>query len=185
MKKTIRTVIIVIVFAAIILGYYYYLSHRNVSNQDKVEKETDIEMIINTNLNLDYPKTPREVIKLYNKMLKCYYNDNPSEVEIKDLVLQQRELLDDELKENNPEAQMVQNTRNDISNAKDNGRTIVSSTVCSSNEIVYKTIDDRECAYVTSGYFIKNKDGYEKTTQKYVLRKDENGKWKIIVYYLC
>lgn len=39
-----------------------------------------------------------------------------------------------------------------------------------------------ECAYVTASYFVKGKDGYTKTYQQYVLRQDEDGKWKILAY---
>ena len=40
-----------------------------------------------------------------------------------------------------------------------------------------------EIAYVTASYFIKAGNSYEDTDEMYVLRKDEDGKWKILVYY--
>ena len=62
-------------------------------------------------------------------------------------------------------------------------RTIVSYTLPSSNEVQYRTVDDRECAYVETSYFIKEKTSYQKTYQTYVVRKDEDGQWKILVFY--
>ena len=52
-----------------------------------------------------------------------------------------------------------------------------------SNDVNYQTIDGDECAYVTASYFISEGKEYDRTNQMYVLRKDENGKWKILVFY--
>ena len=49
--------------------------------------------------------------------------------------------------------------------------------------MLYKTVDGDKCAYVTASYFIKGDDNYSKTYQEYVLRKDEDGNWKILVFY--
>ena len=40
-----------------------------------------------------------------------------------------------------------------------------------------------EIAYGTASYFIKNGSSYTKTYQKYVLRKDDDGDWKILTFY--
>ena len=45
------------------------------------------------------------------------------------------------------------------------------------------TVDGRECAYVKTSYFIKEGADYSKTHQMYVVRKDEDGNWKILVFY--
>ena len=42
---------------------------------------------------------------------------------------------------------------------------------------------DDEIAYVTSSYFVKEGNSYERTYQEYVLRQDANKDWKILVYY--
>jgi hypothetical protein len=43
--------------------------------------------------------------------------------------------------------------------------------------------NEDKLAYVTASYFVKEEKKYEKTYQMYVLRKDEEGKWKILTYY--
>ena len=185
MKKVIRTAIIGVVFLALIGGYYYYLTLRNHSGaESKVSKETPVEHLLGLDLEQKYPATPRAVIKTYNKFLKCMYNEDYSEQEFVNLAEKQRTLFDQELLDNNPQSQYVQDIRADIKKCKSENRSLRNTSVCGSNEVVYKTVDKRDCAYVSCSYFMRVGSDYETTTQQYVLRKDENGKWKILVYYI-
>ncbi len=185
MKKGIRTLIIALVCVLLIVGYYLYLSNRSGRGvETKENKESVAQQILGLNLEQDYPSTPRAVVKVYNRFLKCFYNEEYSDKEFVALSRKQRILLDEELLLNNPETQYIQNMRADIKDAKEQKRTIRSMSVCGTNEVVYKTIDKRDCAYVTCSYFIKNGSEYETTLQRYVLRKDDKGSWKILVYYI-
>jgi hypothetical protein len=40
-------------------------------------------------------------------------------------------------------------------------------------------------AYIVGHYFVKENTSYSDTYQKYALRKDADGKWKILGYQLC
>ncbi|MBU5231415.1 DUF6715 family protein, partial [Agathobacter rectalis] len=74
--KKIGIVIIAIVLIAGISGTFYMV---NSNSQKKVQKEktlTDIQKITSKDLDKNYPQTPREVVKLYNKILSCYYKEN-------------------------------------------------------------------------------------------------------------
>ena len=44
----------------------------------------------------------------------------------------------------------------------------------------YKKVDGSDCAYVTASYFLRSTKAYNRANQEYVLRKDENGDWKIL-----
>lgn len=185
MKKTIRTIAVVVVCAALIIGYYYYLSMRNDGGaQSKGDEQTEVEQVIGLPIEVDYPSTPREVVKVFNRILKCYYNEDYTDKQLVKLANKQRELLDEELLNNNPETQYMQNIRADINQFKEEKRTISNISMCGTNEVIYKTIDERECAYVTCSYFMKAGNEYETTYQRYVLRRDEEGNWKILVYYV-
>lgn len=182
--KHLKTIIIGVLFAALILGYYYYLSTRDNSSDDNKE-QTAVEKVTDLDLETKYPNTPRKVVEVFNEILCCYYNEEYSEKEFQKMASQQRLLLDAELLENNPEQQFLVSTRADINEYKEKGRTISSYAICGTDDVIYKTVDGRECAYVTCSYFIKDgKEGFENTYQCYVLRKDDEGQWKILVYYL-
>ena len=85
--------------------------------------------------------------------------------------------------ESNPEDTYFDALKADIAEYKEASKTIVSSSVCDSNDVKYQTVDGDECAYVTASYFINESKKYSRTNQTYVLRKDEDGKWKILVFY--
>lgn len=182
--KHMKTIIIGVICAALVFGYYFYLSTRDRS-ESPGDEPTEVEQVLDLDLKDKYPTTPREVVKVYNQILCCYYNEEYSEKEFQKLIEQQRSLFDEELLGNNPEPQFGNSMRNDINDYKENKRTIEGTTLCSTDEVVYKTVDDRECAYVTCSYFIKNgNEGFDRSYQRYVLRKDDDGNWKILVYYL-
>ena len=105
MKKQIRMIIVGLVCVALVVGYYYHLSHRSIKTAEDTTELTAITKITTKNLDTSYPQTPREVIKLYNDILKCYYNEDCTEDEIRALGVQARKLMDDELLQNNPEDQ--------------------------------------------------------------------------------
>lgn len=185
MKKVIRTVIIGLVFVLLIGGYYFYLTKRSGSGaQSKLPNETPVEKLLNTDLEQNYPTTPRAVIQMYNRFLKCMYGEDYSDQQFVNMVEKQKVLFDQELLDNNPQNQYIQNVRADVKKCKSEKRSIRNTSICGSNEVVYKTVDKRDCAYVSCSYFMKVADDYETTTQQYVLRKDNTGCWKILVYYI-
>jgi ketosteroid isomerase-like protein len=59
----------------------------------------------------------------------------------------------------------------------------MSSSVSDTNDVQYQTVDGDECAYVTASYFINENKKYSRTYQTFVLRKDDDGNWKILTWY--
>lgn len=183
MKKKIGLAIVVILCAGLIVAGYYFLSNReNASAEEKVEL-TEVQKINMENLDKDYPATPREVVKFYNRIISCYYSENYTDEELEEMADQARKLFDEELLENNPKEQYMEELRADIADYRERSKNIMSSSVCSTNDVKLQNVDGDECAYVTASYFIKEKKAYSKTFQMYVLRKDEDGNWKILVFY--
>jgi ketosteroid isomerase-like protein len=95
-----------------------------------------------------------------------------------------RMLFDDELAEQNPENEYYQSVKADVELYHELSKTINSATVCDTNDVKYQTIDGDECAYVTSSYFVNENKSYSRTYETFVLRKDAEGNWKILVFYL-
>lgn len=181
--KNAKIAVVIVICVGLVLGAYYYLINKNSTKTEENVKLTEVQEIITKDLNKNYPATPREVIKLYNRIITCFYNDKYSEDELYDLGDQARILFDDELLENNPRDEYFKSLKEDIEDYKDKQKTIASSAVDSSNDVVYKTVDGDECAYVKASYFIKEENSYSRTYQMYVLRKDADGNWKILVFY--
>ncbi len=181
MKKS-RIVIIVLLCAGLLIGGYAYWLNNNNASSENIEL-TKVQQLITKDLEKNYPKTPREVIKMYSEIISCFYNDEYTEKELEALVDQTLLLMDEELAANNPKDDYFKAVKEEITEYRSAERTIVSYTLPSSNEVQFRTVDERECAYVETSYFIKEKSSYEKTYQTYVVRKDADGNWKILVFY--
>lgn len=178
-----RIVVIAAVCTALVVGGFYYVTkQRSASVEDMVEL-TEVQSIITKNLEKNYPATPREVVKLYNRIIACYYNETYTDEELYQLGDQIRMLFDPELLENNPRDAYFTELKAEIEDYHEKSKTITSSNVCSSNEVNYQIVDGDECAYVNASYFINENKNFSRTYQTYVLRKDEDGDWKILVFY--
>lgn len=181
--KKVRVLVVSIICISLIVGYYYYLSAKNAASTEEKVTLTETDKLITKDLKNDYPSTPREVIKFYNRILKCYYDGDYTDEQLEELADQARMLMDNELLENNPRDQFLQSLKADIASYAENSKTISQTSVCGSNDVEYKTIDGDECAYVTASYFVKQKNEFTRTNQQYVLKKDDDGNWKILVFY--
>lgn len=180
MKKNLRAIIIVVICAALCIGYYYYLSNRDTGKEESL---TEVEQVITKDLDKSYPKTAREVVRFYNRILKCYYNEEHTDKQLEQLTEQARALMDQELQEKNKEKEYLDAVKADIKDYEEKEKVITSFTMDTSNEIDYKKVNGDECAYVDVSYFITEKDGSSRAAQTYILRKDKDGKWKILGFY--
>lgn len=183
MKKKAGFAVMAVVCVALIVGGYYYYTVQKREAAGNLENLTEVQKVITKNLELDYPKTPREVIRVYNRILACFYNQTCTEEEIEGLGDQARKLFDEELLENNPRDDYLRALKADIEEYHDRSRVISSMDVCSASEVKEQTVDGAECAYVEATYYIIEGKVPSQSHQTYVLRKDADGKWKILVFY--
>ena len=181
--KRIRVIIIGIVCISLVVGYYYFLSNKGSGDETEV---SEVQKVILKDIGgKAYRATPREVVKFYNRIQCCYYNEEYTEDEFKKLADQARILMDEELADNNPAEQYYLQVKNVVDDFREKKKTINNASVCDSNQVKYSTIGGFECAYVTSSYFVREKDGFSKSNQNFVLRKDEENRWKILAFELA
>lgn len=181
--KKIGVVIIALAVIIGICGAFYIVNEKSKKESQKEASLTEIEKITTKDLDTNYPQTPREVVKFYNKIVDCYYKDQYTDDELDALVDQALKFFDDELAQNNQKDTYKASVIADVSNYEDQGKTISQINVCDSNDVKYITDDGDNIAYVTASYFIKQDSSYSKTFQEYVLRKNAEGRWKILTFY--
>ena len=100
MKKT-GIVILTIALIAAICGSFYVVNDKSKRANQKEKVLTEVQRITTKDLDKNYPQTPREVVKLYNRIVKCYYGMQYSDEELDALTDQALKLFDDELAANN------------------------------------------------------------------------------------
>lgn len=182
MKKT-RIVILAIVIVAAICTAFYIVNNNSKKESAKEAGLTEIQKITTRNMEKDYPATPREVIKFYNRIVKCYYGRQYSDDELEQLADQALSMFDDDLLKKNKKESYIESVKSDAAQYEEDNKSISQTDVCDSNDVKYMTDNGDDIAYVTASYFIKNGSSYTKTYQEYVLRKDGDGDWKILTFY--
>lgn len=182
MKKA-GIVVCAILCVAIICGGFFLVKHRTNEQLNQESELTEVEKLITKNMNTSYPETPREVIKLYNRIITAYYKEDYSKEQLSQLADHVLAMFDAQLLEVNPRESYLSQIQADIDNYKKNKKWIAHSDVCDTNEVEYVKKDKEELAYVVSSYFVRQDSERTKTYQEYVLRKDEFGQWKILGFY--
>ncbi len=177
-KSTTRTTVIVVLLVLVVVGYYAYLSNRNRESQAEPEM-TLVQATLSRDLSKDYPPTPKEVIKYYNDILKCLYNEEATDEEIEALGLKARELYDAELLSINELGSYQMRLQAEVYDYRENQRRITSTNVASSTSVYFFEEDNFEFAKIMCGYNILQGSKSYSSSQMYLLRKDENKQWKI------
>ncbi|MBQ7677160.1 MAG: hypothetical protein IJT32_02885 [Lachnospiraceae bacterium] len=185
MRNVIRIGIVVIVCASLVVGYYFYLSRRVTSADDVlVGEQSEVDKVLERDMILNYPLTPRETIKFYNRILKLYYDPNTTDEQVEKLCDQAMMLFDPALLQQNPRDVYVANVKAEIKDFRERKKRIVTTDVCDTSDVIYKKMNGDDMAYVLAYYFISEGSDYQATYQKYALRKDDFGNYKILAFQL-
>ena len=182
MKKTNTSVtkitVLFIFLLVLVVGYYAYLSgtHRT-EQQEAVMSEVDT--ALSRDLDNDYPATPKEVIKYYNDLMKCFYNEECTAEELQALGRKSLQLFDEELQENNDEDTYLIRLQGEVQNYKDNKRKITSVPLAPSTNVDYYSVDGYSFARISCGYTMTENGKKTSTVMVYLLRRDDSRRWKI------
>lgn len=184
-RKIVVAFIIMIAAAALILAGYYMLDRKGLLAGDEAEAlpKTEVGKLEAKDLELEYPSTPTEVVKLYWRFNKCMYNTSMKDKDFESLLKQLRLLYDDEFlaADGNSYEEMLSSFQEDKKAFNKANRVISSYTVDAESDVEYGAIDDRECASLTTSTLETiNKSKNTQTYAKFMCRRDEDGKWKIL-----
>ena len=184
-RNNTRTVIAFVIFALVILGAFLMLSNRSeqIAETQQV-KVTAVQELLLRNLKTDYPATPKEVVKLYSEITRCYYGEEYTDDELIEMADMSRELFDDELVANQTDEQYLHALQQDIESYKSENKVISSYSVSNSTDVDYYNYLGDEWAQLYCVYSIRVGTNITPVKEKYLLRKDAGGHWKIYGWIL-
>ncbi len=177
--KNLKVVIIAVVCVAAICTAFFFFTESLGGGEGDL---TEIEKVLTKDLDNNYPKTPREVVKFYNRIVACYHNEATKEEQLEDLVDQMMKLFDADFKKELSREQYLSSVQSDVTLYKSIKRSIASMTVCDSNDVVYKT-DERngdKIAFVDTDYFVNTNGTFTNSYLRIGLKQDAEGQWHII-----
>lgn len=178
-RAGIKNSIVLMGFALIIICAFIMLSNRTTERDESNLKKSAVQEVLSQDLTRNYPATPKEVVKLYSEITRCFYAEEYTEEELRELAAMSRALFDDELKATQTDEQYLMNLGTVIANYKEQKRTISSFSVSSASNVEYDTMDGRKWAKLMAIYTVKTDHLVETSKEDYLLRKDAEGRWKI------
>lgn len=179
-KKVIKSIVIGVILLGMIVGYYFYLSEKSSKDAgDEIIETSLTQDVLAKDLNKSYPATPKEVVKYYNQIQECYYNEDNDEKTIKKVMEKSRELFDEELLEKNDEDTQFKDLMEEVQSFREKKRDIFGWSTDSAEDVEYNNFDGSEWASLNSYYTIRTDGSHTKTTEVFLLRKDAEGQWKI------
>ncbi len=191
MKRTgnIKAVVIVLIMIGLVLGYYFYLSSRSGDGLPKDEEQVAEEMTAVQELLVradyrEYPSTPVQVLKYYNEITACFYNEEYTDNELEQLALEARSLYDLELIMNQTQEDYLSALKNDIAVFEAGNITIFKSSITPATDVYYFNYDGRECAKLYSVYTLRSGTENQLSKEVFIMRKDDEGHWKILGFEL-
>ncbi len=187
MKKHLRWIIAIIVLAVMGVGYYYYLANKPAdkdATESVADSNSELSYLVSRNIEDNYPESVRDVVKLYARITKAYYESDVSEENIEKLGRQARILFDDELKNTQTEDEFLSALKEDISIYRNNNAKISSFNIQTANNTRYTKFNNREYASIELVYYIREGTQLRTSGTKFTLRRDNSGKWKILYWEL-
>ena len=109
-------VVLIIVYAYIVASK----DEKNKTQEMEIEPSTKVQKILEKDLNKNYPASVREVIKQYCEIVECLYSEELSEKDFAKLADMERELMDEELLENNTYGDFFERLQNEVNKYKKN-----------------------------------------------------------------
>ena len=186
-KKTQNPVVVGIVMALLavfIIGGFFLVRSIGLKNLELKKSKTEVEKLMELNLDDNYPGNAREVLKIYNRILKCCYNEELTDEQIKKLAEQNQKLFDEQLLEKNPLDQYVEKLKKDIEDYKSKKTTIANIAIQDLAEAEGEERGGYKFCNLLVSYIVKDTKGLKTTNEKYYLREDDKGRWKILFWEL-
>ena len=133
----------------------------------------------------NYPESPKDVVDLYARITKAYYDKELTDEQIEGLGRQARLMFDDELRNTQTDADFFEKLKEDINNYRSTKTRISSYVIQSATKTKYSTFKDRQYASIVLVYYIRQGDKLIDSHTKFTLRKDNDGHWKILFWELA
>ena len=181
-QNPIVVTIVMIILAFVVIGGFFLVRHSGERNQETRKNKTEVEKLMELDLDENYPGTAREVLKINNRLMKCYYNEDLTDEQIKALAMQNQKLFDEELWKRNPYDAYVERLKKEIEGYKKSKVTIINIGLQDLADAETEERGGYKFCNLLVSYFLKEGNGHKKTNHKYYLREDEKGRWKILFW---
>lgn len=178
-QKTNVFILRVVLIVLAVLAAYFVVSNRTKEGPN-AEDGSEVDKLLNYDFTDQYPKTVKETVRLHCRYMKCAYNNEFTEEELKKANQQIRNLYDDELLDYNEESAQLASLKEDIQYYADKKQKIISYSFGEDSQIEYNTEKNIDYAKIKVTVLLRKDSSSAKGQEEYILRKNDNGEWKIL-----
>ena len=177
----IKAIVMTVLAAIVILGLYMVFTRSKKVGPEESYDISVVDEITTTNLEKNYPASARKVVELYAKTMQVLYKEEYSDSQQDKMIAVLAGIMDEELLAN--QKNFEGNMKLEVKDRKENDYSI-SYYVIQAKEpeevmVGGKKMCDVECLYtLRQGSYIDTADYH------FVMRRDDNGKWKILGWTL-
>ncbi len=184
--KLSTAIIIIVVSVTLIVGVFLLVMNRNAKDDEPTEVEiTAVQNVLLRNMENDYPPTPKEVLKYYSDITQCFYAGGYTDEELEQLALRAWELYDEDLQSNQDYDTYLEDLKAEIASYKEKDWNISSYSTSSSTDVDEFERDGDEWAQLYAFYNVRQSTQIVKVTELFLMRKDDEGHWKIYGWQLA
>ncbi len=204
MKRNIKWVLTITLLIIVVVLVYYKAINNTTSSAASSDEMSDMDNLLNKDYATDFPDTVEDamekintdkidkemeenypltvcqVVQLFTRIQKCYYNEKCSETELIKLAYMATILFDEELVENNPFDVYISDLQEEIKLYNKANKIISRVILGKSSDVTYSTVEGEKYASVECVYYVQDDTTTAKNITTYILRKNEDGKWKIL-----
>ena len=163
----------------VLLAYYMINLKMEKSKPEDYVELTPVQEVLIRDLKRNYPQTPKEVIKYYSEITKCFYNEEYTEEELQKLAMKAMELYDSELAANKTEEEYFKDLKSEIRSFKEKNFYISSYETSSSTDVYDFTEDGYDFCRLYCTYYIRSGTAMQILEEVFLHRMDSDGHWKI------
>lgn len=175
-------ILLLVIVIGLLSAYYAVIKIKNDEMSSEDFPSTAYDILVDRDLDISYPATPSEVLKLYNKYLKYIYNTPLSDEEFDNLVDKIRQMWSKEWLELNERTIHIATFREEVKNFMDDGKIMSNYTVSeSSTAESFVTPAGVDGKTLMSSYLYSKKKTTSKVYMKFYFLNEDN-KWKILYY---
>lgn len=178
-KKTVKATVLFLLLIMVAVGFYAALEGRAKTRAEEAAL-TPAQKALARDLSVDYPGTPREVIRYYTELEKCMYSKSTTAEELEQLGRKARELYDAEfLAYNGSEEDYLLQLKADVEQFARQKLVITKISVASAVNVDFFEEDNFEFARVSCAYNVMEGIESKQVGKVYLLRRDADRLWKI------
>ncbi|MBO4456631.1 MAG: hypothetical protein J5802_02840 [Butyrivibrio sp.] len=177
-SSVMKSVVLLFLAGVVIVGLYFMFIGSKKSPQEEQYDLTAVDEITTTNLEKNYPASPRMVVDLYAKTMKVLYKEEYTDDQQNKMFGVLQGIMDDELLAN--QANFTQSMKKEIADKKEGDYSISNYIVQNKDPEAVNVSGKKMCNVECLFSLRKGSSGTVANYYQFTLRQDDEGKWKIL-----